>query len=39
MQFPNDEELKALRERYPAGTLIRIVHETLCAKKVFHSIF
>ena len=25
MRFPNDEELKALRERYPAGTLIRLI--------------
>jgi len=24
--FPNSEQLKALRERYPAGTLIRLNH-------------
>ena len=26
MQFPNEQQLKALRERYPAGTLIRLIH-------------
>ena len=26
MQFPNEHELKALRERYPAGTRIRLNH-------------
>ena len=26
MQFPNDRQLKALRERYPAGTRIRLIH-------------
>ena len=26
MQFPNEQELKALRERYPAGTRIRLNH-------------
>ena len=26
MRFPNDAELKALRERYPAGTRIRLIH-------------
>ena len=26
MQFPNERELKSLRERYPAGTLIRLIH-------------
>ncbi len=26
MQFPNEEQLKALRERYPAGTLIRLIN-------------
>ena len=26
MQFPNEHELKALRERYPAGTKIRLFH-------------
>ena len=26
MQFPNEEQLKALRERYPAGTHIRLNH-------------
>lgn len=25
MRFPNDAELKALRERYPAGTHIRLI--------------
>lgn len=25
MWFPNDAELKALRERYPAGTRIRLI--------------
>lgn len=25
MQFPNERELKSLRERYPAGTLIRLI--------------
>ena len=25
MRFPNDVELKALRERYPAGTRIRLI--------------
>lgn len=25
MRFPNDAELKALRERYPAGTRIRLI--------------
>lgn len=25
MEFPNDEELKALRKCYPAGTLIRLI--------------
>ena len=24
--FPNSEQIKALRERYPAGTLIRLNH-------------
>ena len=26
MQFPNEHELKALRERYPAGIRIRLNH-------------
>ena len=26
MRFPNDAELKALRDRYPAGTRIRLIH-------------
>ena len=26
MQLPNDRQLKALRERYPAGTRIRLSH-------------
>ena len=26
MQFPNEQQLKALRERYPAGTRIRLNH-------------
>ncbi len=26
MRFPNDAELKALRERYPAGTVIRMIN-------------
>ena len=26
MQFPNERQLKALRERYPAGTNIRLNH-------------
>lgn len=26
MQFPNDNYLQALRERYPAGTKIRLNH-------------
>lgn len=26
MQFPNEHELTALRERYPAGTRIRLNH-------------
>lgn len=26
MKFPNEQELKALRERYPAGTVIRLKH-------------
>ena len=26
MQFPNEQQLKALRERYPAGTHIRLNH-------------
>ena len=26
MQFPNEHELTALRERYPAGTHIRLNH-------------
>ena len=26
MQFPNERQLKALRERYPEGTLIRLIH-------------
>ena len=26
MQFPNDRQLQALRERYPAGTKIRLAH-------------
>lgn len=26
MQFPNERELKSLRERYPAGTLIQLIH-------------
>nr|DAZ59571.1 MAG TPA: protein of unknown function (DUF4314) [Caudoviricetes sp.] len=26
MQFPNERQLKALRERYPEGTLIRLKH-------------
>lgn len=25
MQFPNEQQLKVLRERYPAGTLIRLI--------------
>ena len=25
MRFPNDAELQALRERYPAGTRIRLI--------------
>ena len=25
MRFPNEAELKALRERYPAGTRIRLI--------------
>ena len=25
MRFPNDAELKVLRERYPAGTRIRLI--------------
>ena len=25
MRFPNDAELKALRERYPSGTRIRLI--------------
>ena len=27
MLFPNDRQLKALRERYPAGTRIRLMIE------------
>ena len=26
MQFPNERQLQALRERYPAGTIIRLNH-------------
>ena len=26
MQFPNEQQLQALRERYPAGTKIRLNH-------------
>ncbi len=26
MKFPNEQELKALREQYPAGTFIRLKH-------------
>ena len=26
MRFPNEAELNALRERYPAGTRIRLIH-------------
>ena len=26
MQFPNERQLQALRERYPAGTRIRLNH-------------
>ena len=26
MQFPNERQLQALRERYPAGTKIRLNH-------------
>ena len=26
MQFPNKQQLQALRERYPAGTIIRLIH-------------
>ena len=26
MQFPNEQQLQALRERYPAGTHIRLNH-------------
>ncbi|HRR78474.1 MAG TPA: DUF4314 domain-containing protein, partial [Ruminococcus sp.] len=26
MQFPNERQLKVLRERYPAGTRIRLNH-------------
>lgn len=26
MQLPNDRQLKALRERYPAGARIRLIH-------------
>ena len=26
MKFPNEQELEALRERYPAGTVIRLRH-------------
>jgi hypothetical protein len=26
MQFPNERQLQALRERYPAGTNIRLIH-------------
>lgn len=26
MQFPSEKELQALREKYPAGTLIRLNH-------------
>ena len=26
MQFPNEQQLQALRERYPAGTRIRLNH-------------
>ena len=26
MRFPNEHELTALRERYPAGTRIRLIH-------------
>lgn len=26
MQFPNERQIKALRERYPAGTRIRLNH-------------
>lgn len=26
MQFPNERQLQALREHYPAGTRIRLIH-------------
>ena len=26
MQFPNERQLKTLRERFPAGTKIRLIH-------------
>ena len=26
MQFPNEQQIKALREHYPAGTRIRLIH-------------
>lgn len=26
MQFPNENQLSSLRERYPAGTMIRLIH-------------
>ena len=26
MQFPNENQLRSLRERYPAGTTIRLIH-------------
>lgn len=26
MQFPNENQLRYLRERYPAGTMIRLIH-------------
>ena len=26
MQFPSERQLRALRERYPAGTIIRLKH-------------
>lgn len=26
MRFPNEAELEALRDRYPAGTRIRLIH-------------
>ena len=26
MRFPNEKQLKSLRERHPAGTMIRLIH-------------